>query len=56
MRAPLKTSPKLQEAHANIRKAVAYYDHDRLFAPDIEAAKQLVAGAQFNAMVGKIVA
>jgi histidine ammonia-lyase len=56
MRAPLKTSPKLQKAFATIRDAVAYYDHDRLFAPDIEAAKQLVVGAKFNNMVGRIVA
>ncbi len=57
MRGPLKTSATLQQAHANIRKAVTYYHHDRLFAPDIESAKALVVGgATFNAMVGKIVA
>jgi histidine ammonia-lyase len=56
MRAPLKTSPKLQKAFDIIRGAVAFYDHDRLFAPDIEAAKQLVVGATFNPMVGRIVA
>ena len=56
MRAPLKTSPPLQKAFATVRSAVAFYDHDRLFAPDIEAAKQLVVRATFNHMVGRIVA
>ncbi|MDX2220157.1 MAG: histidine ammonia-lyase [Burkholderiales bacterium] len=55
MRAPLKTSPKLQQAHANIRKAVTYYDHDRLFAPDIESARRLVTGTVFRDLVGNVV-
>jgi histidine ammonia-lyase len=43
---PLITSPLLAEVHQCLRSKVSFYDKDRLFAPDIEAAKQLVlAGA-----------
>lgn len=43
---PLKTSPRLQVIQERLRSEVAFYDRDRLFAPDIEAAKRLVlAGA-----------
>jgi histidine ammonia-lyase len=40
--APLLTAPKLADVHARLRKNVSFYDADRLFAPDIEAAKQMV--------------
>jgi len=44
--APLATSPRLAKTHALLRTRVGFYDADRLFAPDIEAAKSLVlAGA-----------
>ena len=39
---PLATSPMLAQVHQRLRQRVAFYDKDRLFAPDIEAAKQLV--------------
>ncbi|WP_460504495.1 histidine ammonia-lyase [Hydrogenophaga soli] len=39
---PLHTSAVLETTHAKLRSQVAFYDQDRLFAPDIEAAKQLV--------------
>ncbi|KRC06245.1 histidine ammonia-lyase [Hydrogenophaga sp. Root209] len=39
---PLATSPRLERAHAMLRERVPFYDRDRLFAPDIEAAKSLV--------------
>lgn len=43
---PLTTSPRLAQVHALLRESVPFYDRDRLFAPDIEAAKSLVlAGA-----------
>ena len=43
---PLATSPRLADAHALLREHVRFYDRDRLFAPDIEAARNLVlAGA-----------
>lgn len=39
---PLTTSPVLEQAHADIRTKIAFYDQDRYFAPDIEHANQLV--------------
>ena len=41
---PLITSPRLARAHATLRRAVPFYAHDRLFAPDIEVALRLVQG------------
>lgn len=41
-RAPLKTSAQLEQVKALLRGKVAFYDKDRYFAPDIEAAKQLI--------------
>lgn len=43
---PLTTSPRMVQVHTLLRERVPFYDRDRLFAPDIEAAKSLVlAGA-----------
>ena len=39
---PLGTSQRLEPMHARLRQAVPFYAQDRLFAPDIEAALQLV--------------
>jgi histidine ammonia-lyase len=39
---PLLTSPALVPVHAALRERVPFYARDRLFAPDIEAAKTLV--------------
>lgn len=39
---PLLTSPRLRRVHALLRAQVPFYSQDRLFAPDIEAAKALV--------------
>jgi histidine ammonia-lyase len=50
-RAPLKTSPRLQEAHALVRSKVSFYDHDRYFAPDITAIQALVESGAFRASV-----
>jgi histidine ammonia-lyase len=47
LRTPLKTSPALQQAHALVRAKVPHYDHDRLLAPDIEAATQLIREGRF---------
>ncbi|TKB43288.1 histidine ammonia-lyase [Thalassotalea mangrovi] len=44
-RAPLKASASVEKAKAALREKVAYYDKDRYFAPDIEAASQLLASA-----------
>ncbi len=49
-RAPLRTSPLLQQAHDRVREKVAFYGKDRYFAPDIAAATQLVQG-RFNDLV-----
>ena len=50
-RAPLKTSARLQEAHALVRSKVAFYDHDRYFAPDITAVQSLVEAGGFHRFV-----
>src|SRR6185295_6930775 len=50
-RAPLKTSPALQQVHALVRSRVAFYDHDRYFAPDIEAIRALVESGAFRPFV-----
>ena len=42
----LATSPRLQAVHQALRDKVSHYDKDRYFAPDIEAAKQLVINAE----------
>jgi histidine ammonia-lyase len=54
-RAPLRTSPALAEAHALVRSRVAFYDHDRYFAPDIEAIRALVEAGAFHRFVPGLV-
>ncbi|NUZ10564.1 histidine ammonia-lyase [Pseudoalteromonas sp. McH1-7] len=44
-RAPLKPSNKVTEAHHILREVVTFYDKDRYFAPDIEAANNLLEQA-----------
>jgi histidine ammonia-lyase len=39
---PLQTSNHLEHVHQQLRASVPTYSEDRFFAPDIEAAKQLV--------------
>ena len=51
-RAPLKSSPLLEEAKALVREVVAFYDQDRYFAPDIKNAQDLVQSGAFNHLVG----
>ena len=50
-RAPLRTSASLQQVHALVRSRVAFYDHDRYFAPDIEAIRGLVEAGAFRRFV-----
>jgi histidine ammonia-lyase len=50
-RAPMKSSKVLERAKAMLRDRVPFYDEDRYFAPDIEAAKQLVQSGGFNEFV-----
>ncbi|HWI36162.1 MAG TPA: histidine ammonia-lyase [Burkholderiales bacterium] len=50
-RAPLRTSPRLQEVQALVRSRVAFYDHDRYFAPDITEVQTLVEAGAFHRFV-----
>jgi histidine ammonia-lyase len=51
LRKPVTTSPKLSTALAALRAKVAFWDQDREMAPDIEAAKQLIATSVFRDLV-----
>jgi histidine ammonia-lyase len=46
---PLKTSPHLEHVHAQLRQKVPFFDEDRFFAPDIEAAKGMVLRGELSA-------
>ncbi|MDN4036823.1 histidine ammonia-lyase [Massilia sp. YIM B02443] len=46
---PLQSSQHLEHVHAQLRQAVAPYDADRFFAPDIEAARKLVVDGALSA-------
>ena len=48
-RKPLATSAPLQGVIREIRARVPFYQHDRHFAPDIAAIKELVRSGAFNA-------
>jgi histidine ammonia-lyase len=56
LRRPLKTSVKLAQAIALIRKDVAFWDRDRAFAPDLEAVRRRVEGGDFVPYAGALVA
>ncbi len=45
---PLKTSPHLEHVHHQLRQKVPFFDADRFFAPDIEAAKQMVLHGELS--------
>lgn len=51
MREGLKTSPNLELARNGLRSKVAYYEKDRFFAPDINAASELLASGCLNDLV-----
>ena len=51
LRAPLTTAPRLQAARALIRAQVAFYDHDRYFAPDIAIVQRLIEAGAFHPFV-----
>ena len=51
LRRPLKTSPKLAQAMELLRRRVRFRRDDREMAPDIEAAKALVAGGALRRTV-----
>jgi histidine ammonia-lyase len=46
---PLTSSDHLEHVHAQLRQRVAAFDADRFFAPDIEAAKQMVMKGELSA-------
>ena len=39
---PLETSPRLRRVHRVVREKIAFYEVDRILAPDIEASRALV--------------
>ena len=47
-RAPLKSSTALEQAKARLRQEVTFYDKDRYFSPDIQAAKELIEQGEYN--------
>jgi histidine ammonia-lyase len=54
-RAPLKASDLLEQAKAELRSRVPFYDKDRYFSPDIEAAAALIReGALEKFVIDKV--
>jgi len=51
LREGLKTSTKLEKARAILRAEVPFYEKDRFFAPDINAASELLATRCLNELV-----
>jgi len=47
----LKTTPLLEQAKKLLREKVAFYQEDRFFAPDIEAAGQLLESGQLTLLL-----
>jgi histidine ammonia-lyase len=54
LRAPLKTSPKLQDVLRLIRAEVAFWERDRAFAPDLAKARAMVERGAFAPFVGAL--
>jgi histidine ammonia-lyase len=48
---PSRSSESLEKVHQSIRREVAFYEADRYFSPDIEAAKSWVATGRFTSLV-----
>ncbi|MCK2094359.1 histidine ammonia-lyase [Thauera aromatica] len=46
-----KSSPRLEQARTLLRAQVPFYDHDRFFAPDIEAANTLLLERRLSALM-----
>jgi histidine ammonia-lyase len=46
---PLKSSPQLEHVHQQLRQKVPFFDADRFFAPDIEAARLMVLDGELSA-------
>jgi len=50
-RSGLKSSPRLEQARQWLRTEVPFYHEDRFFAPDIEAAHQLIRTGRLNPLM-----
>jgi len=50
-RAGLKSSPRLEQARQWLREQVPFYQEDRFFAPDIEAAHELIRSGRLNQLM-----
>lgn len=50
-RRPLQASAAVEQAHRWLREKVAFYDQDRYFAPDIQAAAELISGGRLSQLV-----
>ena len=55
LRAPLKTSPRLQQAHDALRLQVPFAQSDRLLALDIEAAARTIRLAEVQSLAWELV-
>ncbi|RJG15302.1 histidine ammonia-lyase [Massilia cavernae] len=53
---PLTSSPHLERVYAQLRQKVPFFDTDRFFAPDIEAAKQMVIRGELSAQCKELFA
>jgi histidine ammonia-lyase len=51
---PAKSSRRLEEVHAAIRRDVLFYSADRYFAPDIDVARSWVKSGRFAAQVNRV--
>ncbi|MFT4654437.1 MAG: histidine ammonia-lyase, partial [Patiriisocius sp.] len=51
-RRPLVTSHNLEAVKALLRSRISFYDKDRYFSPDIEAAKQLITSNALSDLTG----
>jgi histidine ammonia-lyase len=51
---PSRSSLRLEEVHAGIRRDVPFYDSDRYFAPDIDAARSWVKSGRFGALLKRV--
>ncbi|KAL8188438.1 UNVERIFIED_CONTAM: hypothetical protein K2H54_000348 [Gekko kuhli] len=50
-RAPLRSTELIELAKGRLREEVSFYDKDRYFAPDIEAAAALLGRASYNDLI-----
>jgi histidine ammonia-lyase len=51
---PLETSPRLRKVHRVVRGRIAFYEADRILAPDIEASRVLALDGSLGAECGDL--